>query len=282
VATALSAGVADVVYTVAGTGGCPSAQALKRVVVTASPQAGLISGADSLCTGASVVFGSTAGGGVWSSSNTAVLGVVSGSGVATALSAGVADVVYTVAGTGGCPSAQALKRVVVTARPTAPIIFVSINSDTIYSNSSNGNRWFRDGVLLSAFNDSGYIANPLNGNYRCIRTDYLGCESDSSNLLIFISSGLPALQNLFGSSMRVFPNPNKGIFAINFGAFDSPIFDVYVTNSMGKRCAVLMERNSEISKNCQIQIVDPAEGVYFLSVVLNDKIVRFFQVLIQY
>ena len=170
-ATALSAGVADVVYTVAGTGGCLSAQALKRVVVTAAAQAGLISGADSLCTGASALFVSTVGGGVWSSSNPAVLSVLAGSGQATALTAGVADVIYTVAGAGGCLSAQALKRVVVTARPTVPSIFFSINSDTIFCNFSIGNRWFRDGVLLSAFNDSGYIANPLNGNYRCIRVD---------------------------------------------------------------------------------------------------------------
>lgn len=67
------------------------------ISVPAPAHAGVISGADSLCPGDSVLFADTAAGGVWSSSNTAVASV-NGSGMVYGLGAGSTTISYTVAG----------------------------------------------------------------------------------------------------------------------------------------------------------------------------------------
>jgi len=276
--TALTAGVAVIIYSMAGTGVCPSTQAFQIVAVNAPPQAGLLIGADSVCVGASSLFSSTVSGGVWSSSDTSILRVSSVNGLATGHSAGVANLLYTVNGLGGCPPAQVLKSVVVSGRPNAPILTLSINSDTIFSNTSYGNRWFRDGVHLAFYNDSGYIVNPTNGNYRCIRVGFLNCESDSSNLLSFWSS---EVQNFARNFLSVAPNPNMGEFEVKFELLSGQILDIVVTNAMGKRCDIMVDHWVDLPDSLRVRLKNPNSGMYFLCIIFSDLVADCRKVIVQ-
>ncbi len=65
-------------------------------VVIPFPTAGTITGPSLVCPGATVTLGSTVGGGVWSSLNTAVVTVTSGTGVVGGVAPGTASIKYTV------------------------------------------------------------------------------------------------------------------------------------------------------------------------------------------
>jgi len=266
-ATALLAGVADVVYTVAGSGGCPSAYAVKRVVVIAPVQAGVLVGADSLCVGASSLFSSSVGGGVWSSSNPSVLNVSVGSGQATALTAGLADVVYTVIGSGGCPSAHAVKRVVVTERPMAPSIVLSGTSDTLFSNTSAGNRWFRNGGYLPVFDNLAFILVPGNGAYRCLNVSTGGCNSDSSNAIIVTAAGISPLSV---NSLKLYPNPNTGTFFLEYDGTDQIISGVRLWDATGRELTIDRPDQGISPQKFSINAQNFLNGLHYVLVNFSD------------
>lgn len=88
----MTLGVDTIIYTVAN--GCGSISVTHPIVVLPMPDAGSISGADTLCPGATAAYTSTVVGGVWSSSNTTIASL-SGGGVLTALLSGADTIYYT-------------------------------------------------------------------------------------------------------------------------------------------------------------------------------------------
>ncbi|PQJ09002.1 hypothetical protein CJD36_021595 [Flavipsychrobacter stenotrophus] len=98
VVSGVTAGTAILSYTV--TNGCGTASAIHTVVVNGPPSAGTISGSAFVCVGTSSTLSSTATGGTWSSSNSAIV-TISPSGVATGVGTGSVTISYSVAGTCG-------------------------------------------------------------------------------------------------------------------------------------------------------------------------------------
>lgn len=101
------------------TSGCSD---VKPVVVTVAtpPNAGTLSGTQSICAGNNTTFSSNGNtGGAWSSDDTAIATVTS-AGVVNGLSAGTATITYRVTGTGGCSDATSTRTVTVKALPAAP------------------------------------------------------------------------------------------------------------------------------------------------------------------
>ncbi|MCX6172089.1 MAG: hypothetical protein NT048_04515 [Flavobacterium sp.] len=87
-----------------------------EVTITAAPNAGTLSGTQAICRNGTTTFSTNGNsGGVWTSSNTAVATVVSGTGVISGVGAGTATITYTVTGT-GC-NATATRIVTVTTVP---------------------------------------------------------------------------------------------------------------------------------------------------------------------
>ena len=99
VVTAVSAGTANITYTVNGCNGPLSA--FLTLTVDPNASAGIISGSSPLCIGATDAFTSNGDpGGSWSSTDTLIATVVAGTGIVTAVSAGSTDITYTVSA--GC------------------------------------------------------------------------------------------------------------------------------------------------------------------------------------
>jgi uncharacterized protein YjdB len=115
IVTGLSAGVDTIIYTLSGSCGGSSVTAV--ITVLPAPNAGTISGPDSVCLSSSITLTDLAPGGVWSAGNANATVV---SGIVTGVSAGSDPISYSV--TNSCGTASAVKIVMVTAVPAAGLI----------------------------------------------------------------------------------------------------------------------------------------------------------------
>ncbi|HOY32352.1 MAG TPA: hypothetical protein PKW80_10770, partial [Bacteroidales bacterium] len=132
--TAVSAGTANIIYTI--TGGCGGTKsALKTITILPNSAVASVSGNSPLCSGSTapytangIVLGS--GTGAWSSSNTAVA-TVAVNGNVTAVAAGTANIVYTI--TGGCNGTKSAQQTLtVNSVPNA----VTVNGGGTFCGSS--------------------------------------------------------------------------------------------------------------------------------------------------
>ncbi len=145
--TPVAAGSSVITYMVSGTGGCTDATATRTVTVTALPNAGTISGTQTICSNGTTTFttnGNT--GGAWSSGTTAVATINATSGIITPIAAGTSIITYTVVGTGGCSNVSATRTVTVTKAPKAGTItgtqaICSNGTTTFATNGDAGGVW---------------------------------------------------------------------------------------------------------------------------------------------
>jgi uncharacterized protein YjdB len=141
--TGIGAGVVAVAYAA----GLNIATA--TVTVTALPGAGVLTGSSTISSGSTTTLSNTTAGGIWSSSNTAIATIGSGSGIVSGVSTGNATISYTV--TNSCGSATATSTINVT--PSISIATGSANVCTGYtitlSDSTAGGTWSSSNTAIA-------------------------------------------------------------------------------------------------------------------------------------
>ncbi len=157
VVTGVSAGTSNIIYTI--TTGCGSTVSAQQPV-TINPNAGIssITSTSPLCIAGSATFTAngvilSGGTGAWSSSNPAVA-TVSPAGLVAGVSAGTANIIYTI--TGGCGGTVS-EQVAVTINPNASISSVTGPSPLCIGASSIYNA---NGVVLSGGTGAWISSNP--------------------------------------------------------------------------------------------------------------------------
>lgn len=93
--------------------------------------------------------------------------------------------------------------------PTTPTI--SFAGSDMQSDASSGNQWYLDGNLISGANSSTFTPTQ-EGSYFVVVTDANGCVSDTSNVLIYSTTGI-SLNVL--ESVSIYPNPTDGLIQFN-------------------------------------------------------------------
>lgn len=134
--TGVSAGIVTISYHVG-----VSCNATHELTVNVAP--GTISGTLAVCIGNTTSLSSSPSGGTWNSGNTARATVDAGTGLVTGVSAGTADVTYTLAG--GCR-----RKVTVTVNATPASITGTLSlctgSTTALSSATSGGTWSSDAI----------------------------------------------------------------------------------------------------------------------------------------
>ncbi len=134
----VSAGPDTVIYTV--TTGCGTVSVTAPISINPLPDAGTITGPDSVCTGSSITLLNSTGGGTWSAGNGNA--TVSG-GIVTGVSAGTTPVSYSV--TNGCGTAVAVHIVTIVSFPTSGTItgpaMVCAGSGITLTDGIGGGTW---------------------------------------------------------------------------------------------------------------------------------------------
>ncbi len=120
--------------------------------IQVNPSPATIGGAASLCVGSTSIVSNTVTGGIWSSSNTSVATIISGSGAITGISAGTCIISYTLAG--GCNATISF-----TVNPNPSAITGSTvlcqGSNTSLSVSPSGGMWVSSNATVAGFGSTG-------------------------------------------------------------------------------------------------------------------------------
>lgn len=194
VVSGLASGTTTISYTFTSTG-C----AITRVE-TVNPLPTTISGSSVVCPGLTITLSSTPAGGAWTSSNTAIATVTSGTGIVTGVAAGTVNITYTLPTT--CLTVKTI-----TVNP-APPASISPLGDTTFcpgdfvvltANTGVGltYAWFRGATAITGATGNTYVAY-ASGSYRIRVTNSLGCPwfsvpmtvlSDTVNASITVPGG---------------------------------------------------------------------------------------------
>ena len=180
--TAVSAGSANITYTVTGCNGPASGS--QSVTVDPNVNAGTVSGTSPLCIGGTATYSSTGdAGGTWSSDNGAVATVNPTSGLVTAVSAGSANITYTVTGCNGPASASQS----VTVNPNVNAGTVSgtsplcIGGTATYSSTGDaGGTWSSSNASVATVNASSGLVTAVSAGSANITYTVTGCNGPAS------------------------------------------------------------------------------------------------------
>ncbi len=196
VVSGVSVGTSVITYTVVGT--CGTGTATYTITSGVSPSAGTITGADTLCQGASISLVDGATGGVWSSSSTAIA-TVSATGVVTGTGGGTATITYLVTST--CSSASATHTVFVNPLPLVGTISGATTlcagvHDTL-SDTVAGGTWSCTPTTVATVNASGIVTGVSAGTAHISYSATNGCGTVSATHTMTINPQ-PALALLTG------------------------------------------------------------------------------------
>lgn len=154
--TGVSAGGVTISYGVGGA--CGTAYATYAFTVSPLPNAGSISGASIVCTGATISLTDAAGGGSWSSSATSTA-TVDASGNVTGVSTGTVNIIYTV--TNSCGTATASQSITVNLTASGGTISGSTSvcaaASITLSDGTSGGAWSSGTMSVATVDASGNV-----------------------------------------------------------------------------------------------------------------------------
>lgn len=220
VVSGLSSGTSTITYTVNNAANC-SAAVSTTVTVSAPPTVAALTGASSVCAGATTTLSSTTTGGTWSSNNTAVA-TVNASGTVTGVTAGNAEITYTL-NNSGC-TASVTKQLTVNPLPV-PVI--TQNGAVLSTSSFATYSWSVGGSPIPGANAQTHTAT-VNGDYTVTVTDENGCSGTSAVTTVTVGTSVQDIATK--EHIALFPNPASGQVQIRA---DHPV-DVRVCSLDGR------------------------------------------------
>jgi gliding motility-associated-like protein len=180
--TGVSAGTDIITYSVANS--CGTALAIQTITVSALPDAGTISGPDTLCVSASATLTDPAPGGAWSTANSTA--TVSYAGIIAGVSAGADVITYSVSN--ACGTATAMHTITIGPLPDAGSIggpsSVCAGSEITLTDTAPGGIWTSSSSSASviAGTVSGLTAGTATISYTV--TNYCGSVSAIKTIII--------------------------------------------------------------------------------------------------
>lgn len=189
--TGVAAGTVNITYTLST--GCYN---VKNITVNPLPSA--ITGALSVCAGATTNFTNGTSGGAWSSSNPAIAGVGLVSGVVSGISSGTAIISYTLVLT-GC---SAIKVITVNTSPTpiAGSAHVCIGLTDTFTNAIAGGTWTSTNPSAAPITSSGIVTGMGFGTSIISYTLPSGCAATKTVTV----HPLPAVHTITGGGSYCF------------------------------------------------------------------------------
>jgi trimeric autotransporter adhesin len=223
----VSAGTVNISYIVGA--GCYS-----NTVVTVKPALGSITGAASVCPGATTTLSFPDSAGVWSSSNTAIATIAGYAGIVTGVSAGTAYITYTL---GGC-----FRTVLFTVSTPPGSISggatpVCEGATTALSCSPGGGTWSSDNTALATISATGLVTGVSPGTATISYTNSSSCRSVRIVTVNEVPSAITGPASICRGVRTTFTSsPEGGVWSMLYGGFfPDPLVGVIIGAIEGVR-----------------------------------------------
>ena len=275
--TGIMAGADTIIYSV--TNSCGTITSMHIITVNPIPHIGTIMGAGNVCVHAHITLSDSTSGGIWSVTNanaTDTAGVVAG------VMAGIDTVKYTVT-SGLCTNSV---NYTITINPL-PLTSAIVGSDTVcvgfsitLSDSVSGGTWISTGTFATITSTGVLTGDSVNsGNILYVTSN--SCGSDTARILVNVFPYIhcstivnETLENT-NSELKVYPNPNNGIFNMRLTSLYEQnvdfsiknIFGVTLTNFSGTTNK-LIEARAELPTGIYFLYANTGSEVYICKVVL--------------
>jgi len=276
IVTGVAAGTDTIAYTV--TNSCGSAIVMHTITVNPLPVAGSVTGATFLCMGSTTTLTDVSVGGVWSSSNTAIATIGSGTGTVSTVAVGIDTFTYSVTNVCGTATATAIDTII----PMASVDSI-VGADSVCVGgtinltdplpggvwtSSNGNATVDATGLLT-----GITAGTATISYSVTTI----CGIVTAQLALTVKSidacntGVNPL-NVPSLAFKVYPNPSGGTFTVQIPATAHGSF-ITIMDMLGKviETRIIPDNNPQ---NTIFDLRNVAAGSYLIKVTADDTIYR--------
>ncbi len=146
------------------------------------------------------------------------------------------ETVYTVTVTDGQNILTAEIAVGVRPRPVTPSI--TQTDDALVSSAAQGNQWYREGVPIAGATGQSLIP-PNTGEYWVTVTGENGCESEPSNTIYYMYTGIGTTDHF--TALKIYPNPFTEMVSFEFTLAEP--FPVWMTifDAKGKLVSLLVD-----------------------------------------
>ncbi len=264
VVTGVTPGLDSIKYSSANA--CGTVTATKIITITTLPDAGTISGADSICTGASITFSNTVSGGTWSAGNSNA--TIAATGTVTGVTPGTDTIMYSVSNS--CGTNETDLAITISTPPAMPSINGTPIVCTEYPDTltavPGGGVW--SCVNANATVNAGIVAGVATGvdTIRYSLTNSCGTSTATYGIEIDKCDSNTGVKPLTPKAEpSIWPNPAKDqLTVINAVGSDVIIYDV----AGRKVISITCRNNKEITDISGltngvylVELIDPTNGI---------------------
>jgi hypothetical protein len=145
--------------------------------------------------------------------------------------------------------------------PATPVIVQ--DGENLTSDAENGNQWYNSNGAIPGATEQIYTPTETD-NYYVIVSNEFGCESEMSNELYFIYTGIIEIKN--GENVNIFPNPFNDGFSLDFSLSKDSNVNITIYNIFGQQVDVIVNNEKQHTGNHRIRFdaSNLEHGVYFL------------------
>jgi hypothetical protein len=178
--------------------------------------------------------------------------------------------VYSVAGVtpAGCTGTA---NVTVVVNPVPPTPVITLNGNTISSNTSSGNQWYdlHDGLISGAVSQT---FQPQDTGYYFVIVTLNGCSSDTSNIIHYTNVGIGEIPVIL-KGVTITPNPCKEITMVSYSLNAADRVSIYLTDLTGRYIRrICDEDQTKGDHRISISALDLDQGLYFCQISISNNI----------
>ena len=170
-------------------------------------------------------------------------------------------IVYTVTVSDGNTSIS--DEITVTVNPVPATVTIEQSGESLSSDATSGNQWYDSNGAITGATGQTYLPTETETFYVIVSNEF-GCESEMSNELYFIYTGIIEIEN--GENINVFPNPFSNEFSLDYTLSKGSSVKINIYNTFGQQVAVIENNSQKTAGNHRIRF-DASKlehGVYFL------------------
>lgn len=181
----------------------------------------------------------------------------------------VTTTMYTCEVNDGVSSMSAMMELVVNPKPAAP--FINLEGETLYSDATEGNQWYDSQGMIAGATGQSYTCQ-WEDVYHVIVTNGFGCESDPSNSIHVVVSGV--LDVGASRNLSVYPNPYSDKVFVEFKLQQGTEYKLAVYNSLGQEIQIVSENQSATGDKEVVEISASGfeKGIYFCKLITTDEV----------